>query len=217
MHRSGRISHWDAEDLAAWEAGNKTIARRNLLWAVVTVHLGYSVWTLCPVMELFMPRPVYGFSAGDKFLLATTATYFMGFIALFILSGLGNGSVYKMIPTIFEACGRSLRISDAERRDWSRLISGIVIGLVAGVGALGGVGIDLALRESYVTTGTGTSAFWIFALFYAATALLTWKAYVRRSMPPVRPSEPPTPPEPAAEPAVLKSQPDRFSGCSISA
>jgi NNP family nitrate/nitrite transporter-like MFS transporter len=91
-----------------------------------------------------------------------------------------------MIPTIFEACSRSLEVSDAERREWSRVISGVVIGLVAGVGALGGVGINLSLRESYVSTGTGTSAFWIFVLFYVAAAVLTWKAYLRRPLPSIR-------------------------------
>ncbi len=59
---SRHISHWDAEDLVAWEAGNKRIARRNLLWSVVTVHLGYSVWTLWPVLVLFMPT-----SAAEEF------------------------------------------------------------------------------------------------------------------------------------------------------
>ncbi|ORB64066.1 MFS transporter [Mycobacterium shinjukuense] len=454
------MSRWDPEDPVAWEAGNKTIARRNLLWSVVTVHLGYSVWTLWPVMELFMPQDVYGFTTGDKFLLGTTATLvgaamrmpysmatalfggrnwamfsasvllipligtmallahpglplwpylvcaaltglgggnfaasmsnanafyphrlkgsalgiaggignlgvptiqligllviatvgdgkpylvcgpyavllaiaavgaalfmnnveqhrvkpdrlrpiisavlstrdtwllsllylgtfgsFIGFsfafgqvlqtnlmasgqtaahgalhaaelafvgpllaalarvyggrladriggtrltlavfvamaftaglliiagtvedrhphrllgphaglaggatmagycacfLALFVLSGLGNGSVYKMIPTIFESCSRSLDLNDAERRDWSRVISGVVIGLVAAFGALGGVAINLALRQSYLSTGNATSAFWIFMVFYAAAAVLTWKVYVRR-------------------------------------
>lgn len=47
------------------------------------------------------------------------ASYFTGCITLFILSGLGNGPVYKMISTIFEARSRSLEINDAERRDWS--------------------------------------------------------------------------------------------------
>ncbi|ORA19805.1 MFS transporter [Mycobacterium angelicum] len=451
------MSHWDPEDLVAWEAGNKTIARRNLFWSVVTVHLGYSVWTLWPVMTLFMPQNVYGFSAGDKFLLDIVATlvgacmrtpyslataifggrnwamfsamvlifpvigamvllanpglplwpylvcaaltglgggnfaasmtnanafyphrlkgsalgiaggignlgvpviqlvslaviatagdgkpylvcglyavllsiaaigmtrgmnnleqyrvkvtrlrpivgavlsapdtwflsllylgsfgsfigfsfafgqvlqtnfiacgqtmaqatlhaaelafvgpllaalarvfggrladriggsrltlmvfiamtltagllisasnledrhhhalqsgphasvavvgYFVCFIALFVLSGVGNGSVYKMIPSIFEACSRSLDLGETERREWSRVISGVAIGFVAAFGALGGVGINLALRESYVSTGTGTSAFFTFMICYAAAALLTWKKYVRR-------------------------------------
>ena len=41
--------------------------------------------------------------------------YVVGFIALFLLSGIGNGSVYKMIPSIFEARSRSLDVSEAER------------------------------------------------------------------------------------------------------
>lgn len=456
---SRHISHWDAEDVVAWEAGNKIIARRNLLWSVVTVHLGYSVWTLWPVIGLFMPQNVYGFSTGDKLLLGITATlvgaglrmpyslatavfggrnwailsssallvpvigamvlvmhpglplwpyvicaaltglgggnfaasmsnanafyphrlkgsalgfaggignlgvptiqlvgllviatvgdgrpylvcglyvvllaiasigvtlfmnnveqhrvrperlrpiiksvfgagdtwllsllylctfgsfigfsfafgqvlqtnfvasgetvtqaslhaaelafigpllaavarvyggrladrvggsrltllvfiamattagllistsahqhrhgggpamagYFACFITLFVLSGLGNGSVYKMIPTIFETCSRSLDLDEANRREWSRIISGVVIGFVASVGALGGVGIELALRASYLSTGAGTDAFWFFMACYAAAAALTWHAYVRRSVTPL-PTAPP--------------------------
>lgn len=58
----------------AWEAGGKAIARNNLFWSAVIVHLGYAIWALWPVMALFMPRDVYGFSAGDKLLLGITAT-----------------------------------------------------------------------------------------------------------------------------------------------
>ncbi|WP_370495235.1 nitrate/nitrite transporter [Mycobacterium sp. pR1184] len=452
--RSRHLSHWDAEDLEAWEAGGKTIARRNLFWSAAIVHLGYAIWALWPVMALFMPRDVYGFSAGDKLMLGVTATlvgaclrptyavataifggrnlamfsafilvvpvigamvllahpglplwpylvcaalsgmgggnfaasasnansfyphrlkgaalgvaggignlgvpviqivglvviaaagdrqpywvcglyvvllmvagigatFFMNnvaqhrvepgrlrsmlsavlstrdtwllsllylgtfgtfigfsfafaqvlqtsfvaggqtnsqaalhaaelafigpllaavsriyggrladrlgggrvtfvvfvsmvvaagllitvgtiedphagpvsrsamagyvtcFIALFTLAGLGNGSVYKMIPTIFETCSRNLNMDEADQRQWSRVISGIVIGFVAGAGSLGGVGINLALRQSYVSTGTMTSAFWVFLAVYVAAALLTWGRYVRRPL-----------------------------------
>jgi NNP family nitrate/nitrite transporter-like MFS transporter len=127
---------------------------------------------------------------------ASTATmigYVVGFVALFILSGVGNGSVYKMIPSIFEARSRSLKISEAERRQWSRSMSGALIGLAGAIGALGGVGVNLALRQSYLHSGTATSAFWAFALFYVAAALLTWAIYVRRPLaatPPVTPDTP---------------------------
>jgi MFS transporter, NNP family, nitrate/nitrite transporter len=71
---SHRIIDWDPEDVVAWAAGNKNIARRNLIWSVAAEHIGFSVWSIRSVMVLFMPEPVYGFSAGDKFLLGATAT-----------------------------------------------------------------------------------------------------------------------------------------------
>jgi NNP family nitrate/nitrite transporter-like MFS transporter len=106
--------------------------------------------------------------------------YVVGFIVLFILSGMGNGSVFKLIPSVFEARSRSLDISEAQRRHWSRAMSGSLIGFCAAVGALGGVGINLALRESYLSTGTETSAYWMFLGCYAVAAILTWMLYVRR-------------------------------------
>lgn len=102
-----------------------------------------------------------------------------GFMVLFVLSGLGNGSVYKMIPTLFEECSPSARPGDA-RQTPPRIVSGVVIGFVAGLGSLGGVGINLALRESYLSTGSETCAFWVFMSYYAGAALLTWGVYVRR-------------------------------------
>jgi MFS transporter, NNP family, nitrate/nitrite transporter len=118
--------------------------------------------------------------------LTTTTTmvgYVCGFMALFILAGLGNGSVYKMIPSVFEARSHRLGLSDADRHRWSQATSGAVIGFVAAFGALGGVGINLALRQSYLSTGTDTLAFWAFLLFYVAAAVVTWARYVRRPAP----------------------------------
>src|SRR5215208_5955961 len=71
---SKRITDWDPEDVVAWEAGNKNIARRNLIWSVAAEHIGFSIWSIWSVMVLFMPEAVYGFTAGDKFLLGATAT-----------------------------------------------------------------------------------------------------------------------------------------------
>lgn len=115
---------------------------------------------------------------------ATMVCYIAGFIALFILAGIGNGSVLKMIPSIFEARSRSLEISEAERRHWSRSHSGALIGFATAVGALGGVGINLTLRHSYEIHGTETPAFWIFVACYCAAAALTWARYARRPVAP---------------------------------
>ncbi|OMC55994.1 MFS transporter [Mycobacterium sp. IS-836] len=106
--------------------------------------------------------------------------YVVGFVVLFILSGMGNGSVFKMIPSVFEARSRSLDAGEAQRRHWSRAMSGSLIGWCAAVGALGGVGINLALRESYLRSGTETSAYWLFLASYVVAAILTWTTYVRR-------------------------------------
>ncbi len=129
---------------------------------------------------------------------ATMVGYVIGFVALFILSGIGNGSVYKMIPSIFEARSLALEVDETERPQWSRSMSGALIGLAGAIGALGGVGVNLALRQSYLHSGTATAAFWVFALFYVAASVLTWAIYVRR---PLEVAVPVTPE--AASPADL--------------
>ncbi|WKG06821.1 NarK/NasA family nitrate transporter [Mycolicibacterium sp. HK-90] len=106
--------------------------------------------------------------------------YVIGFIALFLLSGLGNGSVYKMIPSIFEARSHSLDISEEDRQRWSLSMSGALIGFAGAIGALGGVGINLALRQSYLSSGSATAAFCIFLAFYVVASVVTWMRYVRR-------------------------------------
>jgi MFS transporter, NNP family, nitrate/nitrite transporter len=111
---------------------------------------------------------------------ATMVGYVVGFIALFVLSGAGNGAVYKMIPSIFEARSRSLDLSEPERQHWSRAMSGALIGFAGAIGALGGVGINMALRQSYLSSGSATAAFWIFISFYVGASVLTWAIYVRR-------------------------------------
>jgi NNP family nitrate/nitrite transporter-like MFS transporter len=105
--------------------------------------------------------------------------YVIGFVILFLLSGIGNGAVYKMIPSIFEAASRSLEADERTRADYSRSMSGAVIGITGGVGGLGGVVINLMLRSSYLAHGTATVAFWDFAAFYVIAALVTLRVYVR--------------------------------------
>ncbi len=109
----------------------------------------------------------------------TMIGYIVGFIALFILCGMGKGSVFKLIPSVFEERGRALDVSDAERRHWERVMSGALIGFAGALGALGAVGINLALRQSYLSTGTETPAFWIFFVCYIAATILTWVRYAR--------------------------------------
>jgi NNP family nitrate/nitrite transporter-like MFS transporter len=103
-----------------------------------------------------------------------------GFIALFILSGFGNGAVTKIIPSVFEAKSKSLPVSRVEQAAWSQNTSGALIGFVGAVGTLGGVGINMALRTSYATTASATTAFWVFLAFYVVCAAVTWTVFLRR-------------------------------------
>ena len=109
--------------------------------------------------------------------------FLVGFIALFVFAGLGNGSTYKMIPGIFEAKAQD-RIAAGESADeaaaWSRRMSGAAIGVIGAVGALGGLFINLAFRQSFLTTKSGTPAFVSFLIAYAVCFALTWAVYMRR-------------------------------------
>ncbi|MEV0549484.1 nitrate/nitrite transporter [Nocardia salmonicida] len=115
--------------------------------------------------------------------IATGATMTMlvaGFIALFVLSGFGNGAVTKIIPSVFEAKSKSLPVSRVEQAAWSQNTSGALIGFVGAIGALGGVGINMVLRSSYSSTASATTAFWVFLAFYVVCAAVTWTVFLRR-------------------------------------
>jgi MFS transporter, NNP family, nitrate/nitrite transporter len=110
------------------------------------------------------------------------ASYVIGFIALFVISGVGNGSVYKMIPAIFAAKSLALKnLSPVGVIGWERAMAGALIGIAGAIGALGGVGINVVLRASYAGAAkSATTAFWVFLAFYLLCAAVTWLAYVRR-------------------------------------
>ena len=105
----------------------------------------------------------------------------IGFIVLFILSGLANGSVQDH-PDDLGREGRqaSTDMSPTQKVVWSRSMSGALIGIAGAVGGLGGVGINLVLRASYKSNQSATAAFWIFMAFYVVAAVITWWFYVRR-------------------------------------
>lgn len=107
-----------------------------------------------------------------------------GFIGLFLFAGIGNGSTYKMIPAIFRRTAL-LRVAEegesrAEALVWARRVSGAAIGLISAVGALGGLLINLAFRQSFQDAGSGVPAFWVFLAFYAVCAGVTWAVYLRQ-------------------------------------
>ena len=99
--------------------------------------------------------------------------YLVGFIALFVFSGVGNGSTYKMIPAIFRS-----KYPDLHE---ARRLSGSVIGIAGAIGAFGGVLVNLAFRQSFLTYKTADAAYIAFIAFYALCVIVTWAVYLRPS------------------------------------
>lgn len=116
-------------------------------------------------------------------LLHSLPLYAVGFVLLFALSGVGNGSTYKMIPAIFHAKAQlgsaaGLPVAAADRIAIRR--SGALIGLAGAVGALGGVLVNLAFRQSFLTWGSGDGAVVAFIAGYVICCAITWTVFIRR-------------------------------------
>ncbi|SEL76262.1 nitrate/nitrite transporter [Streptacidiphilus jiangxiensis] len=97
--------------------------------------------------------------------------FLAGFVALFVLSGIGNGSTYKMIPAIFQV--KAPTGEEARRR------ASALIGMAGAIGAFGGVLVNMAFRQSFLTTKNGDAAYLAFLAVYAVCSLVTWAVYLR--------------------------------------
>ena len=112
------------------------------------------------------------------------ALFLAGFIALFVLSGFGNGSAYTMIPAIFRAkapVAAATGADPAAAEHGSRALANAAIGIAGAVGAFGGVLVNIAFRQSFLATKTGDPAYLGFIAFYLACMAVTWLVYLRRS------------------------------------
>ncbi len=108
--------------------------------------------------------------------------FVVGFVLLFVLSGIGNGSTYKMIPAIFRTQAQAAVAAGADTVAADRRalqLSGALIGIAGAVGAFGGVLVNLAFRQSFLTTGSGDGAYLAFIGFYAVCVVVTWAVYLR--------------------------------------
>jgi NNP family nitrate/nitrite transporter-like MFS transporter len=111
--------------------------------------------------------------------------YLVGFILLFTFSGIGNGSVYKMIPAIFKAkSGLEITRQGADpaaSMAKSQRYAGALIGIAGAIGAFGGVLVNLAFRQSFLATLSADAAYLAFICFYVVCFAVTWYVYLRPS------------------------------------
>ena len=108
------------------------------------------------------------------------------FLVLFVTTGVGNGSTFRMIPVIF----RNLKLRDVEGLGAearvvalraARIESATVLGFTAAIGACGGYLIPKGFGASIKATGSPHAALVSFAVFYVTCIGLTWAFYMRRT------------------------------------
>jgi NNP family nitrate/nitrite transporter-like MFS transporter len=95
------------------------------------------------------------------------------FLALFTLTGIANGSSYRMIPLVFRLTVRADDPVGHERK------SSAALGLVGAVGGFGGFMIPQVLRASHSANGSFDAAFWALAAAYLVLAAFTYLVYRR--------------------------------------
>src|SRR5947209_11315651 len=114
-------------------------------------------------------------------------TGFVGmFLILFVTTGVGNGSTYRMIPSIFreENLLKARGLGDAGRAlalKTAGIESGAALGFIGAIGACGGYLIPSGFGKSIALTGGPQLALVIYLGFYATCLALTWWFYLRRS------------------------------------
>lgn len=107
--------------------------------------------------------------------------FFASFIALFALTGIGNGSTYRMIPSIFNRL-RDQHGDGSEESflDFKRQSAGAV-GIISSLGAFGGFAIPFVYKWSRATfDGSIVPALQIYCVVFLVMAALTWGFYLRK-------------------------------------
>ena len=149
--------------LGGWLADG-TGGARVTLWTFVTMVLGVA--------------SVLYFLSAHSF-----AGFFVSFMVLFATTGIGNGSTYRMIPTIFRTQRVRMSENEGTRAEAARLglkEGSFVLGFAGAIGAYGGFIIPRAFGASVEATGGPQSALACFIAFYLTCIAVTWWFYYRR-------------------------------------
>ena len=111
--------------------------------------------------------------------------FLAAFLLLFITSGIGNGSTFRMIPVIFrEQCLREAPAGEGARvaaLAQARRDTAAVLGLSSAIGAVGGYLIPRSFGASIKATGSPMTALAAFLIYYLVSIGVTWWYYRRRT------------------------------------
>ena len=129
--------------------------------------------------------------------LGSTATsigfwwFFVLAMLLFVATGIGNASVFQMVPGVMLAERR--RVATAAGRDDSAIRgdaerdAGVVLGTASAVAAYGAFVIPIALAASVAATGGPRAALLAFIAYYLLCLWATWWFYLRGDAPATEP------------------------------
>jgi len=106
--------------------------------------------------------------------------FFASFMFLFVATGIGNGSTYRMISRIFKIKGELAGGDHDTMVDMRRQAAG-ALGVISSVGAFGGFVVPLAYAWSKSHLGGIEPALRFYAGFFLALLVVTWCRYLRKT------------------------------------
>ncbi len=114
--------------------------------------------------------------------------FFLMFLVLFMTTGIGNGSTFRMIPVIF----LNLKLRGVDPADAQAVAQATregntegaaTLGFTAAIAAYGGFFIPKSYGTAIDLTGAPHAALYVFFVFYLLCIAITWWNYARRNAP----------------------------------
>jgi NNP family nitrate/nitrite transporter-like MFS transporter len=148
-------------------------------------QLGGARVTFCDfiVMTLAVGGVLYFLPSGPSH--GNFAGFLSMFILLFLTTGIGNGSTFRMIPVIFlterqrAAAGKDAAAQEQAIKDANKEAAA-VLGFSAAIAAYGGFFIPKSYGTSIDLIGGPEGALYVFIVFYLTCIAITWWYYARR-------------------------------------
>ncbi|NES12658.1 MULTISPECIES: NarK family nitrate/nitrite MFS transporter [Micromonospora] len=104
--------------------------------------------------------------------------FFGAFMFLFVATGVGNGSTYRMISRIFQVKGEDLGGAPETMLAMRRQAAG-ALGVISSIGAFGGFLVPICYAWAKSTYGGIQPALRFYVGFFVVLLAVTWVAYVR--------------------------------------
>lgn len=140
-----------------------------------------TLWTFAAMAAAMFSALLFVPSAGEG---GNVAGFVAMFLILFVAAGIGNGSTFRMIPTIFrtlrerQVVGQNAAALEQARHDGATEAAA-TLGFSSAVAAFGGFFIPIAYAISLQLMDGYQGALIVFALFYLSCLWVVWQWYAR--------------------------------------